>query len=96
MKSSTQKVKKGKEVKKDKNKDEMFNCKQCNYSCKKEITLEKHIVNNHEDPQCKECKEIFSNFIILLKHVSTHHSQDKEEFHKIKCKEDKEQSEEKH
>ena len=89
-------MKKDKEVKKDGYKDEMFNCKQCNYSIKKEITLKKHIVNNHEDHQCKECKETFSNFMHLLKHVSTHHSQDKEEVHKIKLKEDKEQCKEKH
>ena len=35
LKSSTPKVKKDKEVKKDDYKDEKFNCKQCNYSCKK-------------------------------------------------------------
>ena len=34
--------------------------------------------------------------MLLLKHVSTHHSQDKEEFHKIKSKEDKEKSAGKH
>ena len=55
---------------------EMLNCKDCNYTCKKEKTLKNHILTKHDQHQCKECPEKTSNFIHLLKHIAEHHNKD--------------------
>ena len=58
--------------KKDK-KEGMFTCTKCEYECKKESTLEKHRITEHEDHTCKECKDKLPSFMDLMKHVAEHH-----------------------
>ena len=71
--------KKNKEVVKESNNEGLLHCKLCNYKCKKEKCLNKHIITNHEEHQCKECQEKLSTFMELLKHVANHHSKDEGE-----------------
>ena len=78
LKCSTPKESQNK-VKKTCSKDDLISCGQCNYKCKKEKTLQKHIVTKHEEHQCKECKEKLPSFMDLLKHVSKHHFKDEDE-----------------
>ena len=59
--------------------EDMLNCKECNYKCKKEQSLKKHMTTKHESHKCKECNEELSTFMELLQHVAKHHSKDKEE-----------------
>ena len=79
--SSTPKAKKDK-IEKDTSDEEMLKCKECKYKCKKEITLKKHMVTNHENHKCKECKEELSTFMELLKHVAQHHSNERVDINK--------------
>ena len=51
-------------------------CGLCNYKCKKEMTLKKHMVTNHDNHTCKEWFENLPTFIVLLKHVAKHHDND--------------------
>lgn len=60
-------------VKKDTKHEEEFSCKKCNYKCWKEVTLNKHIVANHDNYQCKKCLKELPTFMELLKHVAKHH-----------------------
>ena len=73
--SSTKKAMKNK-VEEDTHKEEMLNCKECKYKCKKEINLKKHMVTHHENHKCKECKEELTKFMELLKHIAKHHSKE--------------------
>ena len=57
-------------VKKDVSKENILNCKECNYKCTKEISLKKHMVTHHETHRSKECREESSTFMKLLKHVA--------------------------
>ena len=57
-------------------KKDQFKCKNCDYKCKREGNLQKHMKSKHEEHQCKECKEKFSSSIDLLKHVSKHNFKD--------------------
>ena len=59
--------------------EDLFNCKECNYKCKKEQSLKKHMITKHESHKCKECKEELFTFMELLQHVAKDHSKDKEE-----------------
>jgi hypothetical protein len=77
IKHSTPKVMKEKE-KTDNSEEDMLYCKDCNYKCKKELSLKKHMVTKHESHKCKECKQELSTFMELLKHVARHHEKDKE------------------
>ena len=45
-------------------------CTICNYVCKKETTLKKHITAKHEEHQCKKCNVNLSSFMELLKHIA--------------------------
>ena len=66
-----------KEKEKDNNyKEELLKHKKCNYKCKKEVSMKKHMLTNHEDQQCKECQEKLSTFMELLKNVAIHHFKD--------------------
>ena len=50
----------------------------CKYKCKKEISMKKHMLTNHEDHQCKECQQKLPKFMELLKHAAKNHFKDKE------------------
>ena len=52
----------------------MLNCDKCDYKCKKEITLKKHIHTKHEDQQCKQCSEIFKSSTELVMYTAKDHS----------------------
>ena len=54
-------------------KNDLFKCTMCEYKCKREGTLNKHMLTKHQDHACKECKDICSSFIELLKHVASVH-----------------------
>ena len=60
-------------VHKVKSKEELLYCKECDYKCKKEIYLKKHLLSSHGDHICNECKEKLPTFMELLKHVAKHH-----------------------
>ena len=62
------------EVDKDSENKEDFNCcTKCNYKCKKENILKKHMILKHEDHQCKQCPKKLPTSFELLLHVSKHH-----------------------
>ena len=71
-KCSTPKKTKDK-AKKVEHKEMLINCNKCNYQCKKQATLDKHILTKHDEHVCKECPEKLSSFMELLKHVAKHH-----------------------
>ena len=85
--SSTPKELKEK-VGKGNSKENLLACRECNYKCKKEITLNKHMLSNHSDHICKECQEKFPSFMELLKHVAKHHYKDQGETYDDKSEED--------
>ena len=66
----------------------MFNCTKCNYTSKKETTLNGHMKNNYKYHQCKDCKEKLKNSMELLIDVANIHSKDQEEVQEIKSKKD--------
>ena len=66
----------------------MFNCTKCNYTSKKETTLNGHMKNNYKYHQCKDCKEKLQNSMELLIHVANIHLKDQEEVQEIKSKKD--------
>ena len=69
-----------KEVVKDgSKKEELLDCQHCSYKCKKETTLEKHMITKHQEHPCKECKKKFSTFMELLNHVAKYHFQEQGE-----------------
>ena len=57
----------------------MLNCKQCNYTCKKDKSLKNHILKKHEHHQCKECEEKLPNFMQLMKHAAQHNTKNQSE-----------------
>ena len=54
-------------------KEDWLHCTKCNYKCKKENILKKHIVLKHEEHQCKQCSKKLPTSFELLLHVSKHH-----------------------
>ena len=86
IKSSTPKEVKDKV--KDKCKDDIINCKECSYKCKREATLKKHMTTNHSHHTCKECKESLPSVMELLKHISKHHSKEQSDTNDKSFKED--------
>jgi hypothetical protein len=76
--SSTPKEMKNVILEKDRN-NEWLTCKQCTYKCKKQISLNKHMITKHTEHQCKDCQEKLPTFIELLKHVSKHHFEEQDE-----------------
>ena len=75
--SSTPKESKD-EGKKSKSKEDVISCEICNYTCKKENSLKKHMLTKHESHKCKECKEKLPSFMKLPKHVADFHYTDQE------------------
>ena len=67
--------------------EESILCTKCNYKCKKQSSLKKHMLTKHNDHVCKECQEKFQSLIEILKHVASHHHKDeekvKERIHKV-------------
>ena len=54
----------------------MLNCDKCDYKCKKESTLMKHIHTKHEDQKCQKIEEIFNTSMELVMHFAENHSSD--------------------
>ena len=48
-------------------------CTKCNYKCKKENILKKHMALKHEERQCKQCPKKLPTTFELLLHVSKQH-----------------------
>ena len=44
-------------------------CKICDYKCKKELTLHKHINTKHKNVRCKVCFNKFVSTIMMLQHM---------------------------
>ena len=61
----------------EKNKDEtpeiICQCKECAYTCKKEVTMKKHVNTKHTKQKCKVCDLEFETSIPVLKHVTEKH-----------------------
>ena len=76
-KGSTPKVKKEK-AKKVESIEESIPFTKCNYKCKKQSSLKKHMLTKHNDHECKECQKKFPSLIKLLKHVASNHHKDEE------------------
>ena len=57
----------------DKDKDHL-KCKLCNYTCKKDALLKKHIRITHQEYKCKVCDMKADNSNELLKHTAKEHS----------------------
>ena len=55
------------------NKDK-FKCVKCEYKCKKESTLKKHINTKHIDQECKVCMMKLGSSMELLQHIAIEHS----------------------
>ena len=62
----------------EENKDEtpeiIFQCKECAYTCKKEVTMKKHINTMHTKQKCKVCVLEFDTSISVLKHFAEKHT----------------------
>ena len=67
------KVNKTKKDSERENKEQVLNCDICNYKCKKETLLKKHMITKHEENPCKECDMKLQTFMDLLQHVAKHH-----------------------
>ena len=85
--SSTPKDDKEK-VKKDTSEEDLLCCTECSYKCKKEKSLKKHIMTNHEDHTCKECHKKIPTSMELLKHVAKHHCKEQADVHERNSAED--------
>ena len=55
------------------NKDK-FKCVKCEYKCKKESTLKKHINTKHIEQECKVCMMKLGSSMELLQHIAIEHS----------------------
>ena len=75
-------------VMKDNSEEELLTCAECSYKCKKEKSMKKHIITNHEDHHCKECQEKLPTFMELLKHVAKHHCKEQVDRHEGNSVED--------
>ena len=51
-----------------------FKCDECEYICKKVITMKKHINTKHAEYQCKSGKLKFKTAIEAFKHTAQDHS----------------------
>ena len=55
-----------------------FKCDNCEYVCKKLMTLNKHKNTNHIDQKCKGCDKEFSTAMELTNQIAKEHYEDKE------------------
>ena len=55
--------------------DELLCCELCDYKCKHNRTMKKHMNMKHSNEMeiCKECQEVFKSAIELLKHIADNH-----------------------
>ena len=66
------KVNKTKKDSERETKEEFLNCDICNFKCKKETILKKHMITKHEEHPCKECDKKLTTFMDLVQHVAKH------------------------
>ena len=65
------------EVKEDSSKQNNYlKCEMCDYSCKKDNIMKKHINMKHGDTKCKICGKSFPNIKDALMHTANEHSQE--------------------
>ena len=65
------------EVKEDSSKQNNdLKCEMCDYSCKKDNIMKKHINMKHGDTKCKICGKSFPNIKDALMHTANEHSQE--------------------
>ena len=50
-----------------------FMCEKCDYVCKKQTTMNKHVNTKHTDQICKICEEEFRTSMELIQHVAKEH-----------------------
>ena len=84
--TSTPKEKEG-NVEKDETKVDWLFCAECKYKCKKENSLEKHMLTKHTDHQCRQCQEKLPTFMHFLKHVAKDHYNEQSEPQEKNCEE---------
>ena len=77
-----------KEKVKDKSEEDLIKCKECKYKCKKEATLQNHMITNHSHHECKECHQNMPSVMELLKHVAKHHCKEQNDKNDEKFKDD--------
>ena len=79
LKDNSSTPKKGKDRgEESKNKDDFQSCRLCNYKCKKESSLENHMVTKHVSSESKECKEKLPSSMKLPKHMAENHYKEQE------------------
>ena len=54
-------------------------CEKCDYKCKKEGTLFKHMNSKKEPQECKVCFKSFLLTVELLQHIAKEHNSNEEE-----------------
>ena len=65
---------------KDKQKDEL-KCEMCNYKCKKENAMKKHLKTKHVEQKCKTCDKVFPSTVEVLMHTASEHGKNIKEDH---------------
>ena len=56
--------------------DDLLKCTMCDYKCKKNVTLSRHINTKNEKNNCNKCYLRFNNIRDLQNHVSDNHCDD--------------------
>ena len=71
------------DTKSKESKNDQYKCEKCDYKCKRETTLLKHMNSKHEPQECKVCSKSFSSTVKLLQHIAKEHNISEEENEKI-------------
>ena len=53
-----------------------FKCEKCDYVCKKQTTMNKHVNTKHTDQKCKICEKEFRTSIELIQNVAKEHQKE--------------------
>ena len=60
-------------------KKDQLKCEKCDYKCKKEGPLFKHMNSKKEPQECKVCFKSFLLTVELLQHIAKEHNSNEEE-----------------
>ena len=71
------------DTKSKKSKKDQYKCEKCDYKCKREETLLKHMNLKHEHQECKICSKSFSSTVELLQHIAKEHNISEEYVEKV-------------
>ena len=62
------------ENKSEETNEDQYKCKICDYKCKKEVTLHKHINTKHISVKCNVCFKKFVSTLKMLQHMAKEHN----------------------